>query len=112
MSTILDDGRAARHIAARTPRAQNYEIEVHAAACWLDAEGHGHAIFRTHYASGSTLWQLEDGMTTVRCKVDWLQRTQETAAKRLAEARAKVEAPDPELRAAIHDRLFGEEGES
>lgn len=113
--TIRDSGKAARDIAARTPEADNdYEIEVHAAACWLEAAGEGDAIFRTHYSGGSTLWQTDDGMTTVRRKVDWLQLSQETAAKRLAETRAQVEAPDPELRAAIRDRLFGgaKEGES
>lgn len=105
--TILDSGRAARDIAARTPEADNdYELEVHAAACWLEVEGHGHAIFRTHYSSGSSLWQTDDGMTTVRCKVEWLRRSQETAAQRLEQVRAAPLAPDPELRAEIHDRLF------
>lgn len=113
MSTILDDGKAARHIAARTPEADNdYELEVHAAACWLEVEGQGDALYLTHYNNGTTLWRTGPGVATaVRCKVEWLRRSQETAAKRLAEARAKVETPEPEMRAAIHDRLFGE-GES
>ena len=114
MSTILDDGKAARDIAARQPEADNdYEIEVHAAACWLDAEGQGDALYLTHYSNGSTLWRTAGGTTTVRCKVDWLRRTQETAAQRLEQARAAAMTPDPELRAELHDRLFPiKEGES
>lgn len=95
-------------LAARTPEADNdYESEVHAAACWLEAEGQGDAIFLTHYTSGSTLWQTDDGMTTVRRKVDWLRAREAAAADKPAPL-----PPDPELRQAVRDRLFGKEGES
>lgn len=110
--TILDSGRAARDIAARMPEADNdYELEIHAAACWLEVEGQGDALYLTHYNNGTTLWRTAAGTTTVRCKVDWL-RAREAAAGQ-GRHRAEVEAPDPELRAAIRDRLFGGgEGES
>ncbi|MBL8970316.1 MAG: hypothetical protein JNK56_07040 [Myxococcales bacterium] len=94
MSTILDDGKAARDIAARTPEADNdYEIEVHAAACWLEAAGRGDALLRADH-----------GPEVVRRKVDWLRAREAAAASRPAPL-----APDPELRQAIHDRLFGKE---
>lgn len=116
MSTILDDGKAARDIAARQPTADNdYEIEVHAAACWLVEQGWGDELFVTHYTGGSTLWRtmrasLVDEANTVtrpvRRKVDWLR------AREAATTNRPPLAPDPEIRAAVRDRLFGKEGES
>ena len=108
MSTILDDGKAARDIAARQPEADNdYKTEVHAAACWLDAEGQGDALYLTHYADGTTLWRTAGGGMMVRCKVDWLHAREAAAADKPTPL-----PPDPELISAIRDRLFGEEGES
>ena len=131
MSTILDDGKAARDIAARQPEADNdYETEVHAAACWLDAEGQGDALYLTHYADGTTLWRTAGGGMMVRCKVDWLHAREAARNVLMSAALGRrsvylpvVDAqrrrwkptplpPDPELISAIRDRLFGEEGES
>lgn len=68
--TILDSGRAARDIAARTPEADNdYELEIHAAARWLVVNGYDDALYLTHYSSGSTLWRTSEGKETIRSKV-------------------------------------------
>jgi hypothetical protein len=58
---IFDNGKTADQIRLIKPETDNdYERDIHMAACIISANNYGEARYLTHYSSGNSAWKIGD----------------------------------------------------